>query len=189
MKASRYVPTAVVLLISSFATYIYTTNPDRTDWKIVSIADGDSFTLSRSDRRETFRLYGIDCPEKTQPFAAKARSFTATMLSEGTIRVKRVDTDTYGRTIAWVYSDDVCINEALLANGLAWHYVYFSSDSLLAALEKEARGNTAGLWSEKDPLPPWEYRRRKKHVNGNKQAATKVADFSGVTDQPSDNKH
>ncbi|MCW8797791.1 MAG: thermonuclease family protein, partial [Prosthecochloris sp.] len=60
MKASRYVASAVVVLISSFATYFYTTNLDTSEWEVVTIADGDSFTLSKNNRKETFRLYGID---------------------------------------------------------------------------------------------------------------------------------
>jgi len=183
VKASRYVASAVVVLISSFATYFYTTNLDTSEWEVVTIADGDSFTLSKNNRKETFRLYGIDCPEKTQPFAGKARTFTTTMLNEGAIRVKAVEKDTYGRTIAWVYSDTLCLNEALLENGLAWHYTYFSSDAELAALEKQARDHKSGLWSEPDPVPPWEFRHRKKQRNSDSRSSAKTPDLSGADGQ------
>ncbi|MDR2055049.1 MAG: hypothetical protein LBQ10_04175, partial [Desulfovibrio sp.] len=37
--------------------------------RVVSVADGDSFTALDADNRQVeIRLYGISCPEKNQPY-------------------------------------------------------------------------------------------------------------------------
>ena len=70
--------------------------------------------------------------------------------------------DRYGRIIGWVFIEEINLNKALIRAGLAWHYRQYSSDSLLTALEMEARAAKKGLWSEPDPVPPWVWRKMKK---------------------------
>jgi len=53
-------------------------------------------------------------------------------------------------------------NAELVAAGLAWQYTYYSRDPGLAALEREARAKRLGLWADRSPVPPWEFRRRKR---------------------------
>src|SRR5579872_6197481 len=46
--------------------------------------------------------------------------------------------------------------------GFAWWYVrYARHDSELQRLEAEAKAAKRGLWAEKDPMPPWEFRKAK----------------------------
>jgi micrococcal nuclease len=75
------------------------------------------------------------------------------------VEVKPTITDRYGRTVAWVYVDNICLNEELLRAGLAWHYKKYSQDTKLAVLENEARDKKIGFWSDKNSVPPWEWRR------------------------------
>jgi endonuclease YncB( thermonuclease family) len=48
--------------------------------KVVGVADGDSITVLRDKQPQKIRLYGIDCPEKRQPFGKKAKQFTSDMV-------------------------------------------------------------------------------------------------------------
>ena len=73
--------------------------------------------------------------------------------------VDSVGKDRYGRTIAWIYVNGVSLNKELLKAGLAWHYKRYSKDRDLAILEAEARAKKIGLWSDPNPIPPWEWRR------------------------------
>ena len=56
------------------------------------------------------------------------------------------------------------MNLAQLTVGLAWHYKEFEKEQSPADRERyafakqEARARKAGLWSESDPVPPWQYR-------------------------------
>jgi hypothetical protein len=84
------------------------------------------------------------------------------MIFGKTITVKPTDQDRYGRIVAWIYLDLRCLNEELIRSGLAWHYKKYSSDKNLANTEIAARQIKVGLWKDKNPVPPWEFRRGKK---------------------------
>ena len=82
-------------------------------------------TRSRSARRsETIRirLEGIDCPEYRQPYSARAKQFTAELVHRKDVTVDGRGEDQYGRLLARVRVGGVEVNEALVRNGLAWHY-------------------------------------------------------------------
>ena len=135
-----------------------------TSWtgKVVGVSDGDTITVMHQGKGEKIRLYGIDCPEKRQAFGKRAKQFTSNMVFGKDVEVRPVTTDRYGRTIAWIYVDGACLNEALLKAGLAWHYKRYSSERHLAELENEARRTKAGLWSDPYSVPPWNFRRGNK---------------------------
>ncbi len=40
--------------------------------KVVAISDGDTIRVMHNGRAERIRLWGIDCPEKRQPFGTRA---------------------------------------------------------------------------------------------------------------------
>ena len=51
---------------------------------VVSIADGDTMTLLVDRTQHKVRLYGIDCPERKQPYGTVARQALADLVfSEG----------------------------------------------------------------------------------------------------------
>lgn len=94
------------------------------EWQgqIVGIKDGDTVVLLRDGRELLLRLYGIDCPEKTQAFGARARQAASELVFGKQASVDSVDTDRYGRTVALVTIDGRSVNEALVAMGYAWVY-------------------------------------------------------------------
>ena len=130
--------------------------------KCVAVTDGDTIKVMHNGKAEKIRLYGIDCPEKNQPFGKKAKWFASNLVFKRLVEVKALNKDRYGRTIAWVYVNDTCLNEELLKTGLAWHYKRYSKEKTLSLLEEEARGAKIGLWSDPHSSPPWEWRRLKK---------------------------
>ncbi len=70
--------------------------------KVVGVSDGDTITVLRDKKPQKIRLYGIDCPEKRQPFANKAKQFTSELVLGKSVEVEPVATDRYGRTVAFV---------------------------------------------------------------------------------------
>lgn len=66
--------------------------------------------------------------------------------------------DRYGRLLANVAVGKDDVAHGLVADGMAWHYVRYSKDSGLAVAEREARAAGRGLWADKVPVPPWEWR-------------------------------
>lgn len=43
--------------------------------------------------------------------------------------------------------------------GLAWHYKKYNDDEDLAQFEYTARMNKIGIWSQPNPVAPWDFRR------------------------------
>ncbi len=164
MKRSTAIPIAIAAVLALLL--LRPEKPPAGEYRVVEVADGDSFTLRKGAVSEEIRLFGIDCPERTQPFSNKARRVTRKMLGRGSIRVEEVGQDRYGRRLAWVYLDSLCLNRYLVAEGLAWHFTRYSDDPALARLERIARKAERGLWSQSDPVPPWEFRNRKKTGKG-----------------------
>ena len=70
------------------------------------------------------------------------------------------DVDRYGRFVSRVSVGGEDLSLALVAAGLAWHYVRYSDDAALARAEADARRKRIGLWAQSVPVAPWEFRRQ-----------------------------
>ncbi len=108
------------------------------------------------------RLAGIDAPEKKQAYGMAAKESTAGWVAGEIVTVRVKDIDRYGRTVGEVILlDGRSLNRELINAGLAWWYRKYSEDETLGALEQVAREKRVGLWQDKLPVPPWDFRRRK----------------------------
>ena len=133
--------------------------------RVIGIADGDAITVLRDKEKVKIRLYGIDCPERYQPFSKKAKQFTAKMVHGKVVEVEPVDVDRYGRTVGIVNVEDVILNEELVREGFAWVYPHHCHRPICAGwyvLSVEAKDGKRGLWRDPNPIPPWEFRRERK---------------------------
>jgi micrococcal nuclease len=130
--------------------------------KVVGVADGDTVTVLQNQNQYKIRLYGIDTPEKGQDFGNRAKQFTSDLIFGKEVRVIEKDVDRYGRVVGMIYIGNICVNEEIVREGLAWVYDYYCKDSVCrewAGLEAQARQSSIGLWSHPDPIPPWDYRK------------------------------
>jgi len=128
--------------------------------KVVAIADGDTVTVLTADKQQIkIRLAGIDAPESSQAFGNRAKQALVEKVGGKTIEVVEQSKDRYGRTVADLYLEGRWINLELVAEGWAWHYRQYSRDQRLADAEAAARQAGLGLWADKDPVPPWGFRR------------------------------
>ncbi len=139
--------------------------------RVLSVPDSDVLELQTEDKK-TFRvrLNGIDAPELEQPFGMQTKERLTKLVGEKMVRVVTQGEDRTGQIIGDVYfksdksadSDDVHLNVDMVANGFAWHFVRVAPDNKpLAESEKQARDKKAGLWSEADPVAPWDWRKQK----------------------------
>ena len=135
--------------------------------EVVGIAGGDMITVlnSKTLKDVKIRLYGIDCPEGGQAFSKRAKQFTSEMVFGKVVEVGAITVDHYGRTVSLVYVEGKGVCDELIRAGLAWVY-YLYCNLLICAewknLEAEAKEAKRGLWSEHNPIPPWEFRRQKR---------------------------
>jgi endonuclease YncB( thermonuclease family) len=136
------------------------------DGRVVRVADGDTLEVVREPgaQQVRIRIFGIDAPERGQPWSRRARQALAERALGKPVRVNAVDIDRYGRTVGEVYADDVCVGCELVRAGHVWVYRHFTQDAALLALEAEARAAKRGLWSlpEAERVPPWEWRERER---------------------------
>jgi endonuclease YncB( thermonuclease family) len=131
--------------------------------KVVAIADGDTLTLLTPEKRQVrVRLYGIDAPERRQPWGTRARQALADLAFRQNARVVVMDTDRYGRAVGRVYVGPVDVSAEMVRQGMAWVYARYNRDPVLPRLETEARAAQRGLWRDPSPAPPWEWRRRER---------------------------
>ena len=137
--------------------------------RVVAVADGDTITVEREDGEWVkVRLWGVDCPEDSQPWGDRATEFTAEKCLDKRVLVLGRDVDRYGRLVAEVMlPSQRILNHELLKAGLAWWYwTYAPEEGLYKILEREARRDKVGLWVDPELVPPWEYRSRSKGPNG-----------------------
>lgn len=129
--------------------------------KVVGVSDGDTIKVMHEGRAVKVRLHGIDCPEKKQPFGSRAMQYTSEMAFSNEVEVRIKTTDRYGRVVGDVIlPDGTSLNKELVYVGLAWWYrKYAPNDRTLKALEAGARAARRGLWADKNPIPPWEWRK------------------------------
>ena len=129
--------------------------------RVVGISDGDTISVLRDGKAVKVRLYGIDAPEKAQPFGTQARKFTSERAIQQTVTVVYRSTDRYGRLIGEVvlpYGQN--LGQEVVRMGLAWWYAqYAPKDETLFLLEAEARLAKRGLWADAHPIPPWLWRK------------------------------
>ena len=135
--------------------------------EVVSVADGDTITVLTTDfERIKVRFYGIDCPEKGQPFGEQAKSYLNTLLYGKTVDIEVLDIDRYSRYVGIVRFNSQSVNNLLMSEGLAWYYAeYCREESVCAELkasERQARRQKKGLWSDSKSIPPWDWRRSKR---------------------------
>jgi micrococcal nuclease len=107
------------------------------------------------------RLYGVDAPESKQAFGSRAKQFTSGLALGKTVTVRIRDVDRYERAVGEVIlPDGRNLNQEIVKAGFAWWYRrYAKNDATLKRLEEEARLSRRGLWVDKEPVPPWEFRR------------------------------
>lgn len=132
--------------------------------KVTAVKDGDTIEMLVRGKTVRIRLFGVDSPEKGQPFGEKARQYTAGLCFGKPVTAVQRSRDQYGRVVADVYlADRTFLNESLVKAGYAWHYKKFSKNEALALAEKKAREEKAGLWRDGSPVAPWNWRKQKGH--------------------------
>jgi endonuclease YncB( thermonuclease family) len=136
--------------------------------RVRSVSDGDTIVVEdRDSQRNKVRLFGIDAPERGrygQPFAQKARKNLSDLVYRKIVRVEWHTYDGYGRMVArvWLDGNDVGLHQ--VCSGYAWVFRRFAEEltpterKSYEDCEQLARKERRGLWRDRKPVPPWEWR-------------------------------
>lgn len=134
--------------------------------KVIGIKDGDTIEILEDQKPIIVRLADIDCPEKSQPFGTSAKKFTSDFCYGKEVTINSNGKfDRYKRLIATVIIANISLNRELIINGYAWHFKKYSHSKEFSELEEKARLNKVGLWADKNPTPPWDWRKHKTNLH------------------------
>ncbi|HEX9743095.1 MAG TPA: thermonuclease family protein [Nitrospiraceae bacterium] len=133
------------------------------DAMVIEVKDGDTLTVLRNRSRMTVKLPGIDAPELDQPFGLDAKRFAAKLVRGKvvTIQMSRPGNPIYG---AVRFSRDRILALEMVKAGMAWATTT-DKTSLFSEAQEAAKSARLGLWvnsEDEDPVPPWEWRAKKR---------------------------
>lgn len=132
-------------------------------YKVRRVVDGDTIIIDILGREYTVRMLGINTPETVDPrkpaecFGKQASDETKKILKDGEVKIETDDIvgqfDKYNRLLAYVSLNNQDINAYLIEQGFAREYTYdtkkpYSKRQIYKQLQKEAKKNKRGLWSQ-----------------------------------------
>ena len=152
----------ILLLAHGFAT------AETIQAKVVRVADGDTITvLDQAKTQHKIRLSGIDAPENGMPFGQKSKQHLSDLVAGRVVTVETTKIDRYKRNVGKVLVDGQDANLAQVEAGFAWHYKAYQREQSPADrhaygfAEERAREAKKGLWLDREPEPPWEWRKNR----------------------------
>jgi micrococcal nuclease len=143
---------------------------------VIQVTDGDALKIVTAEGTKlTVILYGIDAPEverinritgliskQGQPYGKSSYEVLKAKVLRRKVKVDIIDIGRYKRMVGIVYLDGRDINLEMVRGGWAWAYREYLDRpyaSVYLNAEKEARDKRSGLWYERNPQPPWEFRK------------------------------
>lgn len=143
------------LIIILFLFFYFQSEKEGT-YLVTRVIDGDTIELANGEK---VRYIGVDTPELHHPqkeveyYAQEAYEANRRLVEGERVRLEldAEERDRYGRILAYVYVDDLMVNEWLVANGYA-RVATFPPNVEYAErflqLEREARQAKVGLWAD-----------------------------------------
>ncbi len=136
-------------------------DPGDKTWRAVFVIDGDTIELAGGAR---VRYIGIDTPETRrrfggewvydpEPYGPEATNRNIELVMGEPLRLEfdREKKDRYGRTLAYVFADDVMVNDLLIKEGLATVYTFPPNTRYypeFVSSQREAIAGGRGIWSD-----------------------------------------
>jgi endonuclease YncB( thermonuclease family) len=155
---------AALWIVSHFAW------SDTLSGRVIGIADGDTVTiLDAGNQQHKIRLAGIDAPEKAQPYGDRSKTNLSAMVFGRDVSLDCRKQDRYRRDVCIVRVDGRDVNLEQIKAGMAWWYQKYAKDQTpkeredYAVAEFQAKARRAGLWGDKNPVAPWEWRHPIEH--------------------------
>ena len=134
--------------------------------EVTRVTDGDTAQVKLQSGAITVRFYGIDAPERDQPYGNDAASALRQLIGGKVVDLIPVEQDKYDRLVAVVMLGERNVNLEMVARGNAWAFRQylgeFRDDPLYCEWEAKARDQQLGLWRSTGGKrhAPWEWRHR-----------------------------
>jgi endonuclease YncB( thermonuclease family) len=137
----------------------------------VQAISGDTIVVDCRGEQIIVRLYGIDAPDLGMKYHEHSRAILDKIMTTKQTYVvgqsaSKKFKDQYGRHVALVYKDGICINEEMVKQGYAFVYEGNCAISLCnewKSAEVGAEFYHWGLWTLVDEKP-WDFRAKRAHL-------------------------
>ena len=163
MSRTGYLPVSLILAVCSGAPAA-----DHLPGRVLRVIDGDSLVLDVRGAQHRIELYGVDAPELNQAWGGTAAARLRRTLAGAFVVVDRHAVDGARRTVGSIRVRGRDVAYDLLFDGLAWSTVPLPPDDSIdrpphpyAQAERLARDARRGLWSDRAPMAPWEWRQQR----------------------------
>jgi micrococcal nuclease len=132
--------------------------------RVAGVIDGDTIRVTHDLKSVKVRLYGVDCPDIKQVGGKAARALVRRLAFGRVLLIESKGKDRYKRIIGRVFllSGNTLSRELVKAGKCWWYEKYAPDDQYLMELEKEAKAEKRDIWAEPDPVPPWEWRKKRR---------------------------
>ena len=160
-----------LLIIASIAIILLgissrSTGDPREKVKIIRCYDGDTCTTNK----EKIRLACIDAPELKQPFGKASRDHLREIIKDRPVKIDRINTDRFGRTIAVLYVMDSgkwqAVQSLQASSGTVWAFDRFKRNCpIWHSIDREfqaAQSKKIGLFADRRAIEPWIWRQNEK---------------------------
>jgi len=156
-----FIHTSTILQLCFVGVVAGQVTTGRKNATLIRVIDGDTYLLQVGSMPQTVRLLNVDCPELSQAYGPEAAQQARRLLAfsrQITLKTRK-HPDKYGRQLGHVWLDGKSLDSLLLVNGHAWVGQY-GRILKLRRLEHSTRIRGIGLWTQKNPVPPWVWRKR-----------------------------
>ena len=153
---------AIALMLLTTAT-----NAGTLTGLVVGITDGDTLTLLVDRQQYKIRIAGIDAPERHQAWGDKSKLNISRLSFNQPAVADCPKVDRWGRQICKVTVNGVDIGLEQVKDGMAWWFRKYAKEqaaedrSDYENAESMSQLRRLGLWGDANPMPPWDFRRKK----------------------------
>lgn len=153
----------ILFILVSFFLFIPFVNANSKEEVTFSkCVDGDTIKVLINGKEETVRFLAVDTPESVHPkkdleyYGKEASNYTCTKVKEAKKIILEYDDnstkrDKYDRILAWVYADDLFLQDSLVSEGyaeVAYLYGKYKYVDLLKDHQKVAEAKKIGIWND-----------------------------------------
>ncbi|WP_304334093.1 thermonuclease family protein [Conchiformibius steedae] len=161
---------AAVLAIFGISQGPSNSNSKNYSGTVTAVTDGDTVRITdHNGQKQRIRMAFIDAPESSQSHGKASQAALKQMVEGKKVQVEVIDTDQYQRQVARLRINGEDVNFAQIQNGHAWHYQSIAKRNQpkddfarYDSAQAEAKKQRKGLWRERSPLAPWDYRKEKR---------------------------
>ena len=127
------------------------------------IFDGDTIAVYGIDKNDRYKIYleNIDAPETRQKGGREAKLFLQKVAALKKVKIYPSGYNKKNELVAVVIMPDGNNLSVLsIQNGHSWWNRRYPDNARIEQAENSARQNKKGIWASKNPMPPWEWRKK-----------------------------